>query len=501
MTDATEPEVPDIDRLAERAGIETDQRIEMCNDVLAEIRSRELHSVRLAFVDAHGLLRGKTLRADLISSAFANGIGITGALLLKDTGQHNVYPVWAPGGGLDKPWLTGAGDIIMLPDPTTFKVLPWLDGTGWLLCDIFSPNGEPVGFSTRRVCAEAEQAMIAEGYGFTAGLEIEFHLYQMAPDATAATRVSPGGLADTHPGWVYLSENRFDVVEPFLGVLRKELAALDLAPRSLEIELGPSQVELTFSPGSGTQVADQAVLVRSAIKQIARRNGLLATFMSRPNLPGSFSSGWHLHQSVTDLATGVNLFIDDGLVDVVNEERPPSALEGSNLSQAGEFYLAGLLAHATESCVLTTPTVNGYKRYQPDSLAPLRVAWGTQHRGAMLRVIGHSGDSATRIENRVGDSAANPYLYVASQMLAGLAGLEAKEPPPLPTTAPYDETAGPRLPRTLGEAIDSFETSVLYRATLGTEFVEYLVGLKRAEWDRYLGAVTDWEQNEYLELF
>lgn len=496
MSDAVVPDpTPDVDRLAERSGMESDRRIELCNEVLAEIRSRDLHSVRLAFVDVHGVLRGKTLRADLVSGAFANGVGITGALLIKDTGQNNVYPVWAPGAGLNKPWLTGAGDIMMLPDPSTFRVLPWVDGTGWLLCDIFSPSGEPIGFSTRRLCAEANEAVANHGFQFRAGLEIEFHLYRLASEAEG----SGGGLTHIHPGRMYLGENRFDVIEPFLAVLRQGLSEMGLAPRTLEVELGPSQVELTFSPVSGLEVADQAVIVRSAIKQMAHRNQMKATFMSRPNLPGTFSSGWHMHQSLVD-GEAANAFAaaesgpsESGLSDSGDFE--------SSLSEAGEWYLAGLLAHASESCLLTTPTVTGYKRYQPDSLAPLRASWGTQHRGAMLRVVGRRGDAATRIENRVGDPAANPYLYVASQMLSGLSGLDAKEPPPAPADNPYEEAAGSRLPRSLGDAIQAFETSVLYRASFGTEFVEYLAGLKQAEWDRYLATVTDWEQNEYLDLF
>ena len=491
--------------LAERVGIETDERRQRGDEVTAEIGRRGLHSVRLAFADAHGLLRGKTLRADLVTAAMADGLGITSALLMKDTGQLNVYPVWASGGGLDKPWLTGAGDVMMLPDPTTFRVLPWTDGTGWLLCDLVSPAGEPVELSTRAICAGAERAIADDGLRFVAGLEIEFHLYRVLGHGDdRANRVgeprAPAqslDLANTHPGRVYLGEQRFDGIEPFLEPLRDGLSALGLAPRSLEVELGPSQVELTFSPGGGLEVADQAVLIRSAVKQLATRHGLHATFLARPNFPGAFSSGWHLHQSLVDAATGDNIFV-------------PGAMSGPNpnpgdgeamLSERGRHYAAGLLSTAAASCLLTTPTVTGYKRYRPQSLAPDRVAWGAQHRGAMLRVVGTGGDPATRIENRVGDSAANPYLYLASQMLAGRHGLRTGDEPPPPTETPYEPEAGERLPRNLGDAIEAFSASGFHRRALGDEFVDYLSTLKRAEWNRFLATVTDWEQNEYLELF
>lgn len=487
--------------LAERAGIDTTERRHRIDGVVAEIEGRGLHSVRLAFADPHGVLRGKTLRADLVADAFADGLGITSALLLKDTGQLNVYPVWASGGGLDRPWLTGAGDVMMLPDPGTFRVLPWVGGTGWLLCDLYGPGGDPVDLSTRQVCAAAGCRLADRGLRFRAGLEIEFHLFGVVPPADGSS--SPGHgqgpgpvgagvspkVTHTHPGRVYLGENRFDLVEPFLAILRRDLTALGLPPRSLEIELGPSQVELTFSPAWGREVADQAVLIRAAVKQIARRNGLHATFMGRPNLPHSFSSGWHLHQSLVEPDSGTNLFTTTD----------PAGTDP--LSERGRHHLSGLLEHAAASCLLTTPTVTGYKRYRPDSLAPFRATWGTQHRGAMLRVIGGPGDPATRIENRIGDSAANPYLYVASQMLSGLAGLDAGREPPPASQSPYEPEAGPRLPSTLGEAVETFSASALYRSTLGDEFVEYLAGLKRAEWNRFLGAVTDWEQTEYLDLF
>lgn len=478
------------DRLVDRTDLATDDRADRTDHVVAEIEGRGLHSVRLAFADVHGVLRGKTIRADLLRNAFADGVGITSALLMKDTGQNNVYPVWAPGGGLDQPWMTGAGDMMMLPDPTTFRVLPWTDGTGWLLCDLFTPVGEPIGFSTRRLVAVLDEELRATGRHVVAGLEIEFHLF-LRP---AADGPDGHGLSPIHPGWMYLGENRFDTIEPFLEPLRANLTALGLPPRSLEIELGPGQVEMTFSPAGALEVADQAVLLRSAINQIAGRHGLLATFMSRPHVPGSFTSGWHLHQSLVDTDDGTNLFTR-------RSPAPAGSSAESVLTDLGRHYLAGLLGNAADSCLLTTPTVTGYKRYREESLAPLRASWGSQNRGAMLRIIGRHGDPATRIENRVGDPAANPYLYLASQIIGGRLGLEAKEDPPPPADSPYGEDAGPRLPTDLGHAIERFDASTVHRSALGDTFVDYLVGIKRAEWARFLATVTDWENEEYLELF
>jgi glutamine synthetase len=173
----------------------------------------------------------------------------------------------------------------------------------------------------------------------------------------------------------------------------------------------------------------------------------------------------------------------------------------SPVSALGGYYVAGLLDHAASSCLLTTPTITGYKRYRANSLAPDRVGWGEENRGAMLRVVGGPGDPATRIENRIGDSAANPYLYLASQMLSGLAGIEAATEPPALTSSPYDEASGPLLPRNLDQAIHAFDASEFYREMLGNSFVDYLVTIKQHEWNRFMATVTDWEHREYFELF
>jgi glutamine synthetase len=163
-------------------------------------------------------------------------------------------------------------------------------------------------------------------------------------------------------------------------------------------------------------------------------------------------------------------------------------------------FLAGILAHARGGCLLTTPTINGYKRYRPFTLAPDRVCWSWGNRGAMLRVIGGYGDPGTRVENRIGDPAANPYLYLASQVVAGLDGVDQAMDPGPATQTPYESEAE-ALPGSLMEAITAFRSDGLYRKALGESFVDYLVTLKEAEVARFLSEVTDWEQKEYFSLF
>ncbi|HVL56631.1 MAG TPA: glutamine synthetase family protein, partial [Burkholderiaceae bacterium] len=295
----------------------------------------------------------------------------------------------------------------------------------------------------------------------------------------------PPAVALTTQGYQYLTELRYDQLEPALETLRRGIVELGLPLRSLEVEFGPSQCEFTFEPAAGIDAADRMVLFRSAAKQIARRNGWHVTFMCRPRIPNVMSSGWHLHQSLRD-ASGANAFVPDAA--------------GRSLSPLGEHYLGGLLAHARASAAFASPTINGFRRFRPNSLAPDRALWARDNRAAMLRVLGGAGDPATRIENRIGEPAANPYLYIGSQLIAGLAGIERRADPGPPADTPYD-TPAPALPRSLHEALDCLAGDETMRAGFGGEFVDYFVHIKRAELARFEADVTDWEQREYFELF
>jgi glutamine synthetase len=463
------------------------------SQVLADAADRRLHSVRVCCVDQHGLVRTKTIDARRLAAVFESGIGLPGSLLAKDTGNNYAIPLWSPSGLPSLDALLGAQDMVMVPDPATWLVPPWLDGTGWLLCDLRTTAGEPIGISTRALCHGAAERLANLGYSLTAGLELELHLFDGATGAPI------------HPGWELLGGRHAEAVHHRLEPLRAGLTALGLSPQSVEVELGPGQVELSFAPAEATRAADQAVVIRHAITALASQGGMRASFVCRPSAD-AFPSGWHLHQSLTD-GGGVNVFATDA--ETAGRRSPgdgvetayPAASTEPLLSLVGQRWVAGLLKHAAASCLLTTPTVNGYKRYRPNSVAPDRIAWSRQHRGAMLRVIGGGADPATHVENRVGDPAANPYLYVASQLTAGVDGLTRELVPAPPTTSPYAPEAGPLLPRSLGEAIDAFAASPLYRRCWGEEAVAYLVAVKGSEWRRFQSAVTDWEIREYGELF
>ncbi|MET4290981.1 glutamine synthetase [Bradyrhizobium sp. LB8.2] len=458
------------------------------------VEEKNLEVIRLAFPDQHGILRGKTIIASEAIASLESGCSITTTMLAKDTSHRTVFPVFTSGGGFGMKEMEGAADVLMVADPTTFRVLPWASATGWVLCDLYFNDGRPVPFATRALYRKALDELGRRGHDFVAGLEVEFHIFKlddahMRPEDAGQPGTPPSVSLLSH-GYQYLTEQRFDQMEPVLEILRRDIVALGLPLRSVEVEFGPSQCEFTFAPKKGLEPADNMVLFRSAVKQIAHRHGYHATFMCRPKLPNLFASGWHLHQSVVSRTSGDNQFM----------AKETTKEGGEPLSAFGRAWLAGLLDHARASTVFTTPTINGYKRYRSYSLAPDRAIWGRDNRGVMIRVLGAAGDAATRLENRIGEPAANPYLYMASQILSGLDGVDRKLDPGPSADTPY-ETKAPLLPKSLRDAVSALKDDPFFREKLGAEFVNYYTHIKNAEIDRFLSEVTDWEHREYFEVF
>jgi len=474
----------------ERHALWSDEQKEAARRLRRIVEEKNLEVIRLSFPDQHGILRGKTLVASEALASLESGCSITTTMLAKDTSHRTVFPVFTAGGGFGMKEMEGAADVLMVADPATFRVLPWAPTTGWLLCDLYFADGRPVPFATRQLYRSVLDQLARRGYDFVAGLEVEFHIFKLedarlAPEDAGQPGQPPTVSLLSH-GYQYLTEQRYDQMEPVLEILRRDVLALGLPLRSIEVEFGPSQCEFTFQPKQGLEPADNMVLFRSAIKQIARRHGYHATFMCRPKLPNAFASGWHLHQSIVARATGENAFM--------------ARESGEALSAFARGYLAGLLAHARASTVFTTPTINGYKRYRSYSLAPDRAIWGRDNRGVMIRVLGGANDPATRLENRIGEPAANPYLYMASQILSGLDGVDRQLDPGPSADTPY-ETRADLLPKSLREAVVALDDDPFFRAALGAEFVDYYVHIKNAEIERFQAEVSDWEHREYFEMF
>lgn len=449
-------------------------------DLLARIQADGVETVRFLFVDPHGQLHGKALVAGAAASALKNGVTAPSSLMLKDPSGRTAFPVWTDDAGFGAGVMTGAGDMLLVPDPATYRVLPWAPDTAWVLCDVVQPDGTPIPFAPRTLLRWALDRLAGQGFGLTVGLEIEFHIFRVIDtDRTHDSGGMPGAPPETAPlnhGYQLLSEQNHANASDILDDIRKGAQGLNLPIRSVEVEFGPSQFEVTFDPAPASDHADTMVMFRTMVKTLCAARGLHATFMCRPVVPHGAASGWHVHQSLVDLDSGANCFAGD----------PKMAHQ----------WIAGLLDHAAESCLLTNPTVNSYRRFQPHQLAPDRIQWGRDNRGAMLRALLAEGDPASRVENRAPDPSATPHYVFAAQILSGLSGLEQGLTPPAPVEQPYASEAQ-ALPATLGDALAAFDQSSLYPDPVR----QFLHRLKSAEWSRYLADLSQWEQREYFTRF
>ncbi len=483
-----------------RYGLHTAEQAAAAEALADQIRTLGLRTVRLIVVDQHGVPRGKALSPDVAIAAMTNGLDFSGAIYSLDSGNQVFVPAFAAGGGFGIDEFTGFPDIVLVPDPATFQILPWADRTGWMLCDTYFSNGQPMPLDGRGLMRRMLGELGEAGYDYLAGIEVEYYIVKVDSD-----HLTPANAGFTPPappvsiwqrGYQYLSEVRLDSVADTLEAIRDGLAAVGLPPRSMEDEWGPGQMEFSFSPIGGLAAADAVVLFRSAVKQICQRRGLLATFMCRPGLPNFFSSGWHLHESLISRQEGTNAF----------------ASEDDWLSATGRRFVAGLLEHSMPMAMFATPTVNGYKRYRPYSFAPDRVCWALENRGALIRVQGAPGDTNSHVEMRMGEPAANPYLYMAANIAAGLDGMRRQLDPPPPVEADPYTTQNPMLPASLGDAIGALEKDGFFRKAFGETLVDYLLQMKRSEFGRYEAAVaenplqegqdvSEWEMREYFEFY
>ena len=472
-------------------GLWTDEQSSAARELEQRVQAEGIKRVRIAWCDQHGIARGKTLTTPDFLLSLRNGQDFQTATLIMDTTNNVVTPLFAKEGAYGVEELRGFPDGILVPDPQTFRVLPWSPGTGWVLSDMHFQSGAPVPFDSRQILKRSLATLGERGFDYMAGLEVEFYITRLEDKKLTPEQSGwppdPPTVSTVAHGFQYLTEIRNDEIDDILILLQDNLEALDLPLRSIEDEWGPGQSEFTFDPQVGLDPADTMLLFRTAVKQVCRRNGLHATFMTKPALPNFFSSGWHLHQSLVARDGSGNAFTD--------------RTDGNVLSDVARRFVGGLLEHASATSPFATPTINGYKRFAPFSFAPDRASWAVENRGAMIRVLGGPGDETTHLENRVGEPCANPYLFMASQIAAGLDGLDRGLDPGEPDAEPY---AAERrmLPTGLDEAIVALETEgKVFRDAFGSPFVDFFLSIKKHELGRYRSHVTDWEQREYFEVY
>jgi len=421
--------------------------------------------VRVSYPDLIGVDRGRDVLLEVLPAAMEHGLAFCRAVY-HTSPMGDVVPV---PGGLD----AGLPDIAVYPDLSSLTALPWEPHAAWCLGEAFTAGGEPAPEAPRTVIRRVADRVAGLGYELACGPELEFYLCQQDGDGRWRR------YADD-PGNVYVVGRKGDPQGLLLHMLR-QLRDAGLAVTAANHEFSPGQFEINLGHSGLVDAADRSFRLKSAVQEIARRHGLLATFMAKPfNDEGG--SGFHVHVSVNDEA-GRNVFGD------------PAGPDG--LSAAGRHAIGGVLAHARALSALLNPTVNSYKRFGPDTLAPWLIDWGLDNRSAMVRVPPERGPGA-RMEVRLGDATANPYLAMAAVGAAVYLGVADKiEPPDKLEGYGYDPERAQILPVRLADALDALEADRELADVLGGYFVSSFLAYKRNEIERFERYVTDWEFREY----
>ena len=435
--------------------------------VAERVIQEDIKFVLLWFTDIEGHLKSFAITPAELEDALDDGMGFDGSSI---SGFNAIEE----------------SDMVAIPDPNTFEVMPWRSGeskVARMICDVVTPAGDPYEGDPRYVLKRAIERMRALGFDtFNVGPELEYFLFE--DNGREPRGLDEGG---------YFSMTTLDAASE----LRKEtILALESMGIPIEYahhEVGPSQHEIDMRYAPALAMADHTITYRLIVKEMAQKHGVFATFMPKP-LFGENGSGMHTHQSL--FAEGKNAFFDSE--------------DEWHLSDVGKAFIAGQLHHAREISAIFAQWVNSYKRLVPGYEAPVYVAWSRRNRSALIRIpLYHPGkEQATRAEIRCPDPACNPYLTFAALLHAGLEGIEKgyELPPPMEQNL-YHLTAEQRrargivaLPETLGEAIDELAESDLARGALGPQVFSRYVELKRKEWDDYRVQLTPWELEKYLPV-
>ncbi|MFI0543246.1 glutamine synthetase family protein [Streptomyces sp. WSLK1-3] len=424
--------------------------------------------VRVIYPDLIGTDRARDVLVDHLPSACEHGLAFCRAVY-HTTPQGDVVPV---AGGLD----AGLPDVCVRPDLSTLSALPWEPGVATCLGDVTDPaTSGPAAESPRDLLRAVLARCAAQGLRPVVGPELEYFLLEPAPGTPTGWRRAPEVT-----GAVYTAGLRADPANHLLRTLRL-LRDLGLGVVTGNHEFDGGQYEINLTHSEALNAADRAFRFKAAVKELARKEGNLATFMAKP-FDDAGGSGFHLHLSCQD-AEGGNAFDD------------PTGSHG--LSATARHAVAGILAHAPALAALANPTVNSYKRFGPDTLAPWLIDWGLDNRSAMVRVPPERG-SGSRLELRLGDAGANPYLLIAGTLASALLGIQAGEEPPAPLEGyGYDTARAAVLPLDLTAALDALEADTALTELLGKDFTTSYLTYKRNEVERFQRHVTDWEFTEY----
>jgi glutamine synthetase len=434
--------------------------------VHGRIEKEGIEFVLLWFTDIEGHLKSFAVTPSEIEAALDDGMGFDGSSI---TGFNAIEE----------------SDMVAIPDPETFQLMPWKEGetrVARMICDIVTPDGKPYEGDPRYVLRRALERMASLGFDtFNVGPELEYFLFR---DDKGTETLDEGG---------YFAMTTLDAASELRQETVRALEGMGIPIEYVHHEVGPSQHEIDMRFSDALAMADHTVTYRLIVKEIAKKSGYHATFMPKP-IFGENGSGMHTHQSLFN--EGRNAFFDGD--------------DQWNLSPVGKAFIAGQLRHARELSAVFAQWVNSYKRLVPGYEAPVYVAWSRRNRSALIRIPLYKpgAEQATRAEIRCPDPACNPYLTFAALLHAGLEGIEQgyELPEPMETNL-YHLTAEQRkergivsLPETLGEAVDELAGSELVRKALGPHIFDRYVELKRAEWDEYRVQLTEWELKKYLSV-
>jgi glutamine synthetase len=422
-------------------------------------------AVRVVFSDLHGIERGKDVPIGDFDAIAERGLGFCWAVMGTDLRHTPVV-----GGEIGYP------DMVARPDLSTLVRLPWEPDVAHCLADLErAPEGVPEPTDPRGAVRRAVAAFEAIGYSPVVGPELEFFLCERDPEAPGGIRRYVDNLS-----MVYTVGRQADP-RGISSALLRHCADLGIGAIAVNHEYMNSQYEINIRESYALDAADRAFRLRAAVKDYAAQQGLLATFMGRPfNDQGG--SGFHLHVSLE--RGGEN-----------------ACAEGDVPAPVTRWFTAGVLAHAQALMAVLNPTINAYRRILPDSLAPTHANWGLDNRGTFVRIPPERGEGA-RLEIRVGDGTANPYLAIAATLAAGLDGVRSELEPPDPIAGDAytaaEDVRGAELPASLGAAMDALEADDVLCAALGKETVETFATIKRFEIERHSAHVSDWELDEYV---